>query len=108
MPKPFIPRQNGTSVDSFSIGKIKLDAGGVSSPWSFTFPGGPGTAGYVLSTNGSGVLSWIAVGAASDSTTPYFIPDGEIFVNNENRQNLYSSPITIDGTLEVNGLLVEV
>lgn len=35
------------------------------STWTFTLPTGPGTNGYVLSTNGSGTTSWIAAGGTA-------------------------------------------
>lgn len=111
MAKNYIPSQRGTTQAAFKIhapGGIDIDASAASTPWTLTLPAGPGTAGYVLATNGSGATSWIAVGSASDNTTPYYIPTGELFVNNLNRQNLFNVPITIDGTLEINGLLVEV
>lgn len=111
MAKNYIPSQRGTTQTAFKIGApggIDLDASAASSPWTLTLPAGPGTSGYVLATNGSGATSWIAVGAASDSTTPYYIPVGELFVNNLNRQNLFNTPIIIDGDLEINGLLIEV
>jgi hypothetical protein len=106
----FYPKQRGTSETAFKIGftKIDLDTSNIISPWTWTFPATPGTAGYVLQTDGTGVLSWAAVGAASDSTTPYYIPVGETFINHINRQNLFSTSITVDGTLEVDGLLINV
>lgn len=108
MPKPYIPAQRGTANDKFRIGDVDIDASVAVSPWSFVLPPTPGTSGYVLTTDGSGILSWTAVGAASDSTTPYYIPVGETFTNNINRQNLFSATIVVDGTLEVDGLLINV
>ena len=108
MPKPFIPRQSGTTEPIFKIGKGVLDFSALSSTRLLKFPDANGSAGYVLSTDGAGNLSWSAVGAAADSTTPYFIPSGETFVNNLNRQNLFSANIDVEGTLEVNGQLIEV
>ncbi len=37
----------------------------LSAPYSLTLPATAGTAGYVLSTNGSGVLSWVAASTGS-------------------------------------------
>lgn len=106
----YFPKQAGTTSPTFAIGlnKVTLDAGPIVAPWVFTLPTGPGVAGYVLQTDGAGVTSWAAVGAASDSTVPYFIPTATAFTVNENKQALFSIPIDIEGTLEVNGLLVEV
>jgi len=106
----FYPKQRGTSEGKFKIGfaGVDLDTSNVISPWTWKFPSTPGSAGYALITDGSGVLSWAAVGAAADSTTPYFIPVGETFTNSENRQSLFTTPITVDGDLVVNGLLIQV
>lgn len=106
----FYPKQRGTSEDKFKIGLngLDLDTSNLTYPWTWKFPATPGTAGYALTTDGTGVLSWSAVGAAADSTTPYYIPVGETFTNNINRQNLFSTSITVDGVLEVNGLLINV
>jgi hypothetical protein len=101
---------DGTTRDQFDIGtsNITLDASAISSPWTWLFPAGPGTAGYVLQTDGTGVLSWAAVGSAADSTVPYFIPAATTYTVNENRQALFATSIDVEGFLEVNGLLIEV
>ena len=107
--KNYIPAQRGTSQDKFELAQtLDLDASLVSTPWAFVFPAGPGTAGYVLTSSGGGQMTWSAVGAAADQTTPYYIPVGETFTNKVNRQNLFSTSITVDGVLEVNGLLINV
>lgn len=68
-----------------------------------------GNPGDVLTSQGDGQpVVWASAGAASDNTTPYYIPVGETFTNNLNRQNLFHTSIFVDGTLEVNGLLIEV
>lgn len=111
MAKNFIPNQRGTTNDKFKIGAnsgVDLDTSAVSSPYPFVFPPTAGTSGYVLSTDGTGNLSWVAVGAASDNTTPYFIPTGDAFTNNLYRQNLFETSIDIEGTLVVDGLLIQV
>lgn len=66
-----------------------------------------GTAGQVLTTDGSGVLSFSTV-AASGGMMPYYIPSGETYTISEYKQGLFSVPITIDGDLVVNGVLVQV
>ena len=53
----------GTTEKSFDFGlsnKFTLDASGFTANRTWTLPDSNGTAGYVLSTNGSGVLSWVA------------------------------------------------
>jgi len=39
---------------------------------------------------------------------PYLIPTGESYILNANFQGLYSNPITIDGELTVDGMLIEI
>ena len=98
----------GTTQDLFKIGDINLDSSLVGTPWSWIFPTGPGTAGQVLTSQAGGQMTWSAVGSAADQTTPYLIPVGETFTNNVNRQNLFTTPITVDGDLVVDGLLIQV
>jgi hypothetical protein len=101
---------DGTTKDVFDIGLHKgvLDFSALTTQRTLKFPDSNGVSGYVLSTDGSGNLSWVGVGASADNTTPYFIPSSETFVNNLNRQSLFTASIDVEGTLEVNGLLLEV
>lgn len=101
----------GTSESSFDIGlspRQTFDASALTANRVWILPDSDGVSGYVLSTNGAGVLSWIAAGAAQDQTTPYHIPVGDTFTNNLNKQNLFSIDIDIEGTLVVDGILAEV
>jgi hypothetical protein len=43
-----------------------------------------------------------------DGTVPYFIPDGETYTVNLYKQALFNMIIDVEGTLEVNGFLIEV
>jgi trimeric autotransporter adhesin len=69
-----------------------------------------GTDGQVLTADSTETAGfrWATPASTDDGTTPYYVPEGETFVNKLYKQNLFNTPITIDGTLEVNGLLVEV
>jgi len=68
-----------------------------------------GTNGYVLTTDGAGNLSWAAGGGGGgDGQMPYYIPSGETYTIQLYRQGLFRLPITIDGDLVVNGILVQV
>jgi len=68
-----------------------------------------GTSGQVLTTDGAGNLSWAAGGGGGDSgQMPYYIPPGETYTIQLYRQGLFRLPITIDGDLVVNGILVQV
>lgn len=66
-----------------------------------------GTEGQIISTDGNGNLSFTTF-STSSGMMPYYIPDGETYTVLANKQGLFSIPITIDGTLEVEGILVQV
>ena len=67
-----------------------------------------GTSGQVLTTDGLGGLSFADNTTDSAAPMPYIIVSGESYVVPENFQGLYSEAIEIDGTLEVDGILIEV
>ena len=69
-----------------------------------------GSNGQALVTDGAGVLSFQAINATSNRAAPmpYNIPIGESYIVDENFQGLFAYPITIDGELEVDGVLIEV
>jgi hypothetical protein len=69
-----------------------------------------GSDGEVLTADSAAPagVKWATPAATGDNTTPYYIPEGETFVNNLYRQNLFNTPIVVDGTLEINGLVIEV
>lgn len=107
--KKFRPNQAGTTAETFDIARrITLDSTAISVPWTWTFPASPGAPGLVLQTDGTGNLSWAAVGAAADSTVPYFIPAGVTYTVNQYKQALFTTTIDVEGTLEIDGLLIEV
>ncbi len=63
-------------LEGNTSGYVQLQSAAAAGSWSLTLPTGAGTSGYVLSTNGSGVTSWIAnggainLGTAASSTNP--------------------------------------
>jgi hypothetical protein len=69
-----------------------------------------GTNGQVLQTDGSGNLTFATVNVQSNRAAPmpYNIANGDSYIVNENFQGLYSQPITIDGELVVDGMLIEI
>ena len=72
---------------------------------------GGGSNGQYLKTDGVGNLIWDGIGNIASNRAapmPYLIPTGESYIVNENFQGLYSQAITIDGELEVDGILIEV
>ena len=68
-----------------------------------------GNSGQVLTTDGAGNLTF-ADTASSDSAAPmpYIIPVGETYFVPNNFQGLFTVPITVDGTFEIDGILAEV
>jgi len=68
-----------------------------------------GTIGQVLTTDGSGNLTFEDTSSSNSSAPmPYLIPVGETYNVPENFQGLFTVPITIDGAFEIDGILAEV
>jgi hypothetical protein len=70
-----------------------------------------GSNGQVVTTDGLGNLTFTTVSSGSSNLAapmPYFIPTGESYTVSNNFQGLFNLPITIDGELEVDGVLIEV
>lgn len=70
-----------------------------------------GNVDQYLRTDGTGNLTWDDVGNISSNRVavmPYLVPNGESYILNTNFQGLYSQPITIDGDLTVDGMLIEI
>lgn len=58
------------------VNKITIQAPTLSGDLSLTLPSSAGTSGYVLSTNGSGVLSWVSNAALNSFKTDWITADG--------------------------------
>lgn len=67
-----------------------------------------GSPGQFLTTDGNGNLSFGVATSNSAASMPYQIDAGNSFVIPIEFQGLFAYPITIDGALEVDGLLIEV
>jgi hypothetical protein len=67
-----------------------------------------GSNGQIITTDGSGVLSFADTTTDSAAPMPYIIVSGDTFIVPENFQGLYAQAIDIEGTLEVDGILIEV
>lgn len=68
-----------------------------------------GSPGYVISTDGSGNLSFVsAASTQSAAPMPTYIAPGFTTTISTNYQGIFGYPITIDGTLAVDGVLVDV
>lgn len=68
-----------------------------------------GSNGYVLSTDGSGILSWVdAAATQSAAPMPIVVDEGNTLTITANYQGLFGTPLTINGTLIIDGALVDV
>jgi len=94
-----------------NVTPVNLDVAGLSDLGAIgnvTITGG--SSGQGIITDGSGGLSFGSTGQAANSATnmPFQINAGDKYVVNSNLQGLYSEVITIDGELEIDGILIEV
>lgn len=84
---------NGIS-DLGSVGNVKITGG---------------TNGQVITTDGAGNLTFSDTASSNSAAPmPYYIEVGNSYLVPNNFQGLFSQPITIDGTFEVDGILVQV
>jgi len=69
-----------------------------------------GSANQAIITDGSGTLSFGEAGMSANSaaTMPYQINASESYTVGANLQGLFAEAITIDGELDVEGILIEV
>jgi len=68
-----------------------------------------GSSGQVLTTDGAGNLTFADTASGNSSAPmPYIIPVGETYFVPNNFQGLFTVPITVDGTFEIDGILAEV
>ncbi len=68
-----------------------------------------GNNGYFLSTNGNGTLSWAdAQAAVPADPMPIVVDEGNTLTIRSNYQGLFGTPLTIDGNLEIDGVLIDV
>ena len=68
-----------------------------------------GNSGYLLRTDGSGNLAWVdATSTQSPAPMPLTIDNGNTLTISANYQGLYGTPITVDGTLVIDGVMVDV
>ena len=68
-----------------------------------------GSSGQFITTDGSGNLTFSdSSGGNSAAPMPYYVEVGNSYIVPENFQGLFSQPIVIDGTFEVDGVLIQV
>lgn len=75
------------SINGSSSGTVTITPAAAAGTWTMTLPTTAGTSGYLLSTDGSGVASWVARGAGgrvitSGTTDTATTADSVIFWNN--------------------------
>ena len=96
----------GTIEKTFDIGltnKQVFDASAFTANRTWVLPDSDGSDGHALTTDGAGTLAW-----ANVVGVPYLIATATTFTVPLYYQVLFSFPITIDGTLTVDGKLIEV
>ena len=64
----------GTSLGTLRLsgnvsGTVNIQSAATAGSWTMTLPTSAGTSGYVLSTDGAGVTSWIAPGGGGETNT---------------------------------------
>lgn len=69
--------------------------------------GSPGNS-YYYGTDALGVKGWYLLPVPEDKTVPYRIPVGQTYTVSINKQALFTMPIDVQGSLVVDGFLVEV
>lgn len=67
-----------------------------------------GSSGQAIVTDGTGNLSFSTISSDSAAPMPYYIPVGNTSTVPEYYQGLFSQTIEIDGTFEVDGVLIQV
>lgn len=67
-----------------------------------------GTTGQALLTDGTGNLSFGNPSGNSAAPMPYYVTTGNSYIVPNNFQGLFSQTITVDGTFEVDGVLIQV
>ena len=93
-----------TQLAGSTSGVVTLTGAAVAGTWTMTLPTSGGTSGYVLSTNGSGVTSWVAQSGGGGGS-----PGGSSTQVQYNNSGAFagSSNLTFDGTnLNVGGTAV--
>lgn len=105
----YYPKQSGTTETSFALGKgygkepFTLDASTITAPTTWTLP--DNASGY-LQNDSTGALTWASsVGA---DWTPVTINIGDTFTVPTNTQVLFAESIDVEGTLVVDGDLIDV
>lgn len=96
--------KNGLEVSDLLVSESNVTLGSVS---NLHISGG--SNGYILSTDGSSNLSWVNPSSTqSPAPMPITVDAGNTLTISANYQGLFGTPITVNGTLVVDGVLVDV
>ena len=96
--------KNGLTTGSLLVSEANTTLGNVSNVHILG-----GTDGYLLGTDGSGNLSWVdAASTQSPAPMPIVIDAGNTLTISSNYQGLFGTTITVNGTLEIDGALIDV
>ena len=88
-----------TPADNFQgsvSGTVTVQGASAAGTWTFTLPTTPGTSGYILQTDGSGVTTWVASaggGNVSSSGTPTAAQIA-VWTNSSTIQGITNLPVT--------------
>lgn len=68
-----------------------------------------GNSGYLLRTDGAANLSWVdAASTQSPAPMPIVVAEGDTLIISNNYQGLFGTTLTINGTLDIDGILIDV
>ena len=68
-----------------------------------------GSSGYIISTDGSGNLNFVSPSSTqSPAPMPTYVANGDTLTISANYQGLFGYPITVDGDIVVDGVLIDV
>lgn len=96
--------KNGMTTGNLLVSDANVTLGSVS---NLHISGG--SSGYILRTDGSANLTWVDPSATqSVAPMPLTVDSGNILTITSNYQGLYGTPITVDGTIVIDGILVDV
>lgn len=96
--------KNGLSTGSLLLSEGNVTLGNVG---NLHISGG--NLGYVLRTDGASNLSWVdASSTQSAAPMPIVVAEGDTLTISNNFQGLFGTTLTINGTLDIDGMLIDV
>jgi hypothetical protein len=94
--------KNGLTTGDLLVSQSNVTLGSVS---NLHIAGG--TTGQFLKTDGNGILSFDSA-SSSPAPMPIIVDNGETLTIPEDYQGLFAYPLTVNGTLDIDGLLIDV